>query len=33
MVWQDSAGTNDFSSLPADDLEDVILVLDYARGE
>ncbi|HSR10375.1 MAG TPA: hypothetical protein VLS90_02945, partial [Thermodesulfobacteriota bacterium] len=33
MVRRDSAGADDFASLPADDLEDVILVLDYTTGE
>ncbi|MDY6903371.1 MAG: neuraminidase-like domain-containing protein [Thermodesulfobacteriota bacterium] len=30
MVRRDSAGDNDFSSLPADDLEDIYLILQYA---
>jgi hypothetical protein len=31
MIRRDTAGNNDFSSLPKDDLDDVILILNYAK--
>jgi len=31
MIRRDTAGTDDFSSLPKDDLDDVILILNYSK--